>query len=56
MKVPSHPEELENTTVFIDDKNYPALDVKIIPGVQSQIGNLQFNWTFLNFTSTELVL
>jgi hypothetical protein len=56
MKVPSHPEELENTTVFIDKKTYPALDVKIIPGVQSKISNLQFNWTFKNFTQTELVL
>jgi hypothetical protein len=57
MKVPSHPEQLENTTVSIDYKDYPALDVRIIPGVQSFTENLKmFNWTFVNFTSSDLVI
>ncbi len=50
MKVPSNPEELENTTVFIIDKEYPALDVRIIPGIQSLSSNLKFNWKFVNLT------
>ena len=33
MKVPSHPEKLENSTVFIDKMDYLALDVRIIPGM-----------------------
>jgi hypothetical protein len=57
MKVPSKPEQLENTTVSIDYKDYPALDVRIIPGVLSFSENLKmFNWTFVNFTATELLL
>jgi hypothetical protein len=57
MKVPSHPGQLQNTTVSIDYKDYPALDVKIIPGALSFNENLKiFNWTFVNFTATELVL
>lgn len=50
MKVPAHPEQLENTTVSIDFKNYPALDIKVLPGVESFKQNLAFNWTFVNFT------
>ncbi len=56
MKVPRNPEELENTTVFIIDKDYPALDVRIIPGIQSLSSNLKFNWKFVNLTSSELVI
>lgn len=57
MKVPSKPEQLENTTVSIDYRDYPALDVRIIPGVLSFSENLKmFNWTFVNFTATELLL
>ena len=56
MKVSSNPEELENTTVFIIDKDYPALDVRIIPGIQSLKSNLDFNWKFVNLTSSELVI
>ncbi len=55
--MPPHPEQLQNTTVSIDYKDYPALDVKIIPGALSFDENLKiFNWTFVNFTATELVL
>ena len=36
--------------------DYPALDVRIIPGMQSLSENLKFNWTFVNFTSSELVI
>ena len=57
MKVPSYPEQLQNTTVSINYKDYPALYVKIIPGAMSIDENLKiFNWTFVNFTETELVL
>jgi hypothetical protein len=56
LKVPSHPEKLENSTVFIGDNDYPALDVTIVPGMQSLSSNLKFNWTFVNFTSSELVI
>ena len=56
MKVPSHPEQLENTIVSIDYKDYPALDVIIIPGIQSFSDNLKFNWTFVNFTSSDLLI
>ena len=51
MKVPSYPEQLQNTTVSIAYKDYPALDVKIIAGALSIDENLKiFNWTFVNFT------
>ena len=57
MKVPSYPEQLQNTTVSIAYKDYPALDVKIIAGALSIDENLKiFNWQFVNFTETELVL
>ena len=56
MKSSSYIEELQNTTVSIDYKVYPAMEVRIIPGFESNSRNLKFNWTFLNYTDSELVI
>ena len=32
------------------------MDVRIIPGFQSNASNLKFNWTFVNYTDSVLVI
>ena len=56
MVIPPHPEFVRNETFTIDDKIYPVLDIKIIPGTYSDESLLTFNWTFVNYTQTELIL
>jgi hypothetical protein len=56
MNVPENPETVKNGKVSItdDDILYPAIDIRILPGKYSQYDLLGFNWTYVNFTKTEL--
>lgn len=56
MKIPDHPGFIQNETVTIDDVTYPILSLKIIPGVYSDPPMLQFNWTFISFTTSEMLI
>jgi hypothetical protein len=53
MKVPEHPEFLQNGTVLID-KLRPMLDFYIIK--EEGRVNLEFNFTYLNFTANYLIV
>ena len=52
MKVPEHPEYIQNETITIDEKVYPILRLTVIQGNYSDPNMLTFNWTFVEFTPT----
>ena len=54
MKIPDHPEYIQNETVSINGTDFPILQINIVPGKYSNFKNLRFNWTFFSFTPTEL--
>ena len=54
MSVPDNAAELQNATVFIDETLYPALDIRVIPGRNSEPRLLKMNWTFVRFSPTHL--
>lgn len=56
MKVPEHPEEIQNSTVQINGTDWPVLAVSVIPGAFSDLSDLKFNWTFVSFNPGQLVL
>ena len=56
MKIPDHPQYIQNETVFINGSYWPILQIKVIPGRYSDNKLLKFNWTYVNFTSTELLI
>jgi hypothetical protein len=49
MKIPEHPEYLKTETIVIDGKPYPMLELKVLPGKQSEKSLLKFNWTLIEF-------
>lgn len=49
MKIPEHPMDIGNTTVFINGTNWPILLLTVIPGAYSELSRLGFNWTFVSF-------
>jgi hypothetical protein len=54
MKVPDHPELLQNETIFLNETTYPNLGIKIVPGKFSDPNLLKFNWTYVAFSPSEL--
>ena len=54
MSVPDHAFELQNATVEINETLYPALDITVIPGRNSEPRLFKMNWTFVNFSPTHL--
>jgi len=50
MKVPEFPETLQNGTISINETDYPALDIKVIPGYYSDPSKLGLNWTYVSFS------
>ena len=56
MKVPEHPEYIQNETITFDDVVYPILRLTVIPGNYSDPNLLAFNWTFVEFKPTELLI
>ena len=56
MKVPDHSEYIQNETIKLDDEVFPILRLSVIPGNYSNPEMLEFNWTFVEFKSTELLI
>ena len=56
MKVPDHPEYIQNETITLDEEVYPILGLTVIPGNYSDPHMLAFNWTFIEFTPIELLI
>ena len=56
MKVPDHPEYIQNETITLDEEVYPILGLAVIPGNYSDPHMLAFNWTFIEFTPIELLI
>jgi len=54
MSVPDNAAELQNGTVFINETLYPAIDIRVIPGRNSEPRLLKMNWTFVRFSPTHL--
>lgn len=54
MAVPETAYELQNGTVTLNDTELPALDIRVVPGAYSRPELLSMNWTYLNFTSSQL--
>jgi hypothetical protein len=50
--IPEHPEFLKTESIMIDSIQYPMLDLKVLPGKQSELALLKFNWTLIAFQST----
>ena len=56
MKVPDHPEYIQNETITLDEEVYPILRLSVIPGNYSDPYMLGFTWTFVEFKPTELLI
>ena len=56
MKIPDHPEYIQNETLTLEDVVYPILDMEVIPGKFSEMKQLNFNWTFVEFKTTEMLI
>ena len=56
MKIPEHPELIQNETITLDDEIFPILRLTVIPGNYSDPQMLAFNWTFVEFKETELLI
>ena len=56
MKIPDFPEYIQNETITLDDVVYPILRLVVIPGKQSEMHMLKFNWTFVEFQTTQMLI
>ena len=56
MKVPDHPEHLRSESVIIDGELYPIVKLEVLPGKQSDISQLKFNWTLVEFQVSQLLI
>jgi hypothetical protein len=56
MKIPDHPEYIKNETITLNETTYPILNLTAIPGKFSEKSMLGFNWTFIKFTPSEMLI
>ena len=56
MKIPEHPELIKNETILLNDTYYPIIDLVVVPGKFTDQHMTQFNWTFVNYTQSELLI
>ena len=56
MKVPDYPEYIQNETITLGEEVYPILRLNVIPGKYSSPKMLAFNWTFIEFTPTKMLI
>lgn len=54
MTVPINFTNIQNTTVKINNTQWPAIQIKILHGRFSDGSLLRFNWTLKNYTVTQL--
>ena len=45
-----------NETITLDQTVYPILLIEVVPGNLAESSLLKFNWNFVEFKSTELIL
>jgi hypothetical protein len=56
MKIPEYPFLLKSETIILNGTKYPMLAFEIIPGQLTDPQMTKFNWTFVNYTSEELLI
>jgi hypothetical protein len=56
MKIPDHPEYVQNETITIDDEVFPILKIVVKLGKYSDEHMLKFNWTFVEFKTMEMLI
>ena len=56
MNIPEHPEYIQNETITLDDEVFPILKLVVVPGKLSDPYLLKFNWTFVEFKTTEMLI
>ena len=56
MKVPEHPELIQNETIYLNETFFPILSLEVMPGKFTDPNRTKFNWTYVDFTPKELVL
>ena len=49
LKMPKKPERIQNAEITIGNKVLPALQIQILPGIDSYKPNLSFKWKYVNF-------
>jgi len=54
MAVPNDTFQLQNDTVYINDTQYPALDIKVTPGAYSDPILLKMNASFVSFSQSNM--
>ena len=56
MKVPENSGRLKTESVIIDGESQPMLKIEVLPGKQSEMALLHFNWTLIEFQVTQLLI
>jgi len=56
MKIPDHPEYIQDETITLDSEVFPILKLVVVPGKLSDSNLLKFNWTFIEFKTTEMLI
>jgi hypothetical protein len=54
MTVPDDAQQLQNSTVFIKNTQYPALDIRVSPGAYSDPILLKMNSSFVSFSPNQM--
>jgi hypothetical protein len=54
MKIPENPIDIQNGTVQINGTIKRVVEINVIPGRFSNISDLDFDWTFVEFTKDRL--
>jgi len=54
MSVPDNSFQLQNSTVFVNKIQYPALDIKVTPGAYSDPILLKMNTSFVSFSPNQI--
>jgi hypothetical protein len=56
MKIPENPSNIQNETIMLNETNYPILGLEFVPGKLTDLQMTNFNWTYVNFTPSELLI
>ena len=54
MKIPENPIDIQNGTVQINGTIKRVVEINVIPGRYSNVSDLDFDWTFVEFTKDRL--
>jgi len=56
MTIPQHPEYIQNETIILNETIFPIIQLELLQGKMSNKSKLNFNWTLVEYKSTELIL